>query len=102
MPYVSFSLQLALRYLRPEGLTILPDPDDPDIVRLGATTIPPFEKNDGGYVREDDEGYQFLLDYRDGPGAFPIYSLSDLFDGEHRGRGDPRPRGDRRIDSDRA
>jgi adenylate cyclase len=81
VPYVSFSLQLALRYLRPEGLTVLPDPDDPASVRLGETTIPPFEMNDGGYVREDDKGYQFLLDYRDGPGAFPIYSLSDVFDG---------------------
>jgi adenylate cyclase len=81
VPYLSFSLQLALRYLRPEGLSILPDPDEPAFVRLGSTTIPPFQGNDGAYVREDDGGYQFLLDYRDGPGAYPTYTLRDVFSG---------------------
>lgn len=81
VPHLSFSLQLALRYLQPEGLTILPDPDHPAFVRLGNTTIPPFHGNDGSYVGEDDGGYQFLLDYRDGPGAYPTYTLSDVFDG---------------------
>jgi adenylate cyclase len=76
--YLSFSLQLALRYLQPEGLTALPDPEDPALVRIGSTTIPPFQGNDGAYVREDDGGYQFLLDYKDGPGAFPVFSLRDI------------------------
>jgi len=79
--YVSFALQMALRFLRPEGLALGPAPDDPDWVRIGSTTIPPFETNDGGYVREDADGYQFLLDYRDGPGAFPIYKLGDVASG---------------------
>jgi len=79
--HVSFALQLALRYLRPEGIVIGPDPGDSSRVRLGATIIPPFRGDDGGYVREDDGGYQFLLDYRDGPGAFPSYRLSELIGG---------------------
>jgi adenylate cyclase len=80
--HVSFALQLALRYLRPEGIAIGPDPEDASMVRLGPTTIPPFRANDGGYVREDDGGYQFLLDYGDGPGAFPSYRLADVARGQ--------------------
>jgi adenylate cyclase len=79
--YVSFPLQLALRYLRPEGIAVQADPDDPAAIRLGETTIPPFEANEGGYVRADDGGYQFLLDYRDGPGAYPTFTLSEFADG---------------------
>ncbi len=42
--------------------------------------IPPFRGSDGGYVHADDGGYQFLLDYADGPDAFPTWTLGDLFD----------------------
>jgi len=61
---LSLPLQLALRYLKP--LNVLPEPgrENPEHLKLGAITIPPFESNDGGYIDADAGGYQFLLDYR--------------------------------------
>lgn len=79
--HLSFSLQLALRYLQDDGITLQPDPSDPNQVRIGATTIPPFRGWDGAYVRADDGGYQFLLDFADGPEAFPSFTLGDLLGG---------------------
>jgi adenylate cyclase len=78
----SLSLQLALRYLREEGIVLERDPAFPNYVRLGQTTIPPFDANDGGYVRADDGGYQFLLDYRARTDSFPSFSLRELLDGD--------------------
>lgn len=78
----SFALRLALRYLRTEGLTPIPDLLNPDHFRLGTITIPPFEANDGCYVNADAGGYQFLLDYRDKPEQILSYTLSQLLSGE--------------------
>jgi adenylate cyclase len=78
--HLSFSLQLALRFLQDDGVTLEPA-SDPNQVRLGGTPIPPFHAWDGGYVRADDGGYQFLLDYADGPDAFPAFTLGALLDG---------------------
>jgi adenylate cyclase len=47
-------------------------------MKLGRTTLPPFEPNDGGYVRADAGGYQFLLDYRDPANSFPSITLGRL------------------------
>lgn len=74
----SFALQLALRYLEPEGISPQPDASNPDHLRLGRSTIRPFEPNDGSYVNADARGYQFLLDYREQPGSFATRSLIDL------------------------
>ncbi|MFO1430043.1 MAG: adenylate/guanylate cyclase domain-containing protein [Candidatus Competibacteraceae bacterium] len=79
--YASFPLAVALRYLGQEGITPQPDSDDVALLRLGRTSIPPFESDTGGYVNADAGGYQFLLDYRDAPGRLPIYTLADLLDG---------------------
>ena len=73
--------QLALLYLAREGITLESDPEDPYRLRFGKATLERFRADDGGYVAADDRGYQFLLDYRDGPGAFPSFSLSELLDG---------------------
>jgi adenylate cyclase len=79
--HLSFALRLALRHLQDEGVTLTPDPGDPNVVRLGRARLPPFHGWDGAYVRADDAGYQFLLDWADGPDAFPAWSLGDLFAG---------------------
>jgi adenylate cyclase len=79
--HVAFSLRLALRYLQDDGIGLSPDPADPNVVRLGDASIAPFHGWDGAYVRADDGGYQFLLDYADGPHAFPAWTLGDLLDG---------------------
>ncbi len=74
----SFALRLALLYLQAEGIRPQPDAADSSHLRLGSTTIPPFEANDGGYVDADARGYQFLLDFREPPEAFPRSTLSQI------------------------
>lgn len=77
----SFALRLASHYLRAEGITLQPDPVNPQFIRLKGTTIRPLEENDGGYIRADVRGYQFLLDYRDMGIPLRTYSFSDLLSG---------------------
>jgi len=74
----SFAFQLSLLYLRTEGITPQPDSGNPEQLRLGPTTIPPFGPNDGGYIRADARGYQFLLSFRKFKNPFPSFSLSTL------------------------
>jgi len=78
----SFALRLALLYLQAEGITPQPDASHPQHIRLGHTTIRPFESNDGGYVGADARGYQFLLDFREVRRSFPSFSLTALLSGE--------------------
>jgi adenylate cyclase len=81
-PYLSFPLRLALRYLTPDGLSVTPAPDQPDFVRIGETTIPRFNRNDGAYIDQDAGGYQFLLDYREGTNAYPTFTFGQVARGE--------------------
>jgi len=76
--FYSFALRLALFYLQAEGVTPQPDAFNPDYLKLGKTTIQPFGPNDGGYIRADARGYQFLLDFKNSPRSFPSHSLSTL------------------------
>lgn len=77
----SLALRLAETYLRGEGVVPAPDPSHPQQLRLGRRTIPPLEAGDGGYADADARGYQFLIDYREPPGAFPAVTLSELLAG---------------------
>ena len=77
----SLALRLTLAYLAAEGIAPQPDPADPSHLRLGRSTIRPFEANDGGYVGADAQGYQYLLDYRGGAQRFRTYTLSDVLEG---------------------
>jgi adenylate cyclase len=78
----SFALRLALLYLKKEGIVPQPDNANPEHVRLGQTTIRPFEPNDGSYVEADARGYQFLLDFKDTSGSFQVFSLTSLLSGD--------------------
>lgn len=79
--FSSFALKLALMYLQGEGMVPQSDPYNPQYLKLGETTIRPFEPNDGGYVRADARGYQFLLGFDDVVGSFPNFSLTSLLSG---------------------
>ena len=79
--WMSFPLQVSLRYLGDDNILPTPDPAQPEHLRLAAATFPPFEANDGGYVDADARGYQTLLDFRAGPHPFPRYSIRDVFAG---------------------
>ncbi len=81
-PLISLSLQLVLRYLRPERIGLGPAPDDPDQIQLGKTVVSPLRQGFGPYMRVDDGGYQFLLDYRWGTRQIPSHDLSSVLAGE--------------------
>jgi adenylate cyclase len=79
---LSLALRTSMLYLAAEGIMLGADPDDPELLRLGPTTIPRFRTNDGGYSRADDGGYQMLIDYRGGHHSFQSYSISDILAGD--------------------
>ena len=76
-----FGLRLALAYLKPMNIGLAPDSGNPEHARLGAATIKPFERDDGGYVGADARGYQFLLDYQGMPRRFRSFTVGDILDG---------------------
>lgn len=78
--FFSFALRLALLYLSSENIAPQSDPAHPEYLRLGPTTIEPFEANDGGYVGADAGGYQFLLDFKGLSKGFKSYSLTDVLE----------------------
>jgi len=73
----AFSLQLALAELARQGIHPQPDPVHEEWLRLGTTSIPYFEANDGGYTKVDDQGYQVLHDYHQSSGDFEAIAFSD-------------------------
>lgn len=80
--FYSLPFRVTLGYLRAQGIAPQSDPDHPAHMKLGRTTLPPFEPNDGAYVRADAGGYQFLLDYRDPANSFPSITLGRLLKNE--------------------
>ncbi len=78
---LSFPLRLALRHLAAAGIAPAPGEPDPSYLRIGETTIPPFEADDGGYVGADAGGYQFPLDFAGGPEPFERYSFGEVLGG---------------------
>jgi adenylate cyclase len=80
--FYSLALRLALLYLQVEDIGLQPDATHPEHLRLGRTTVRPFEANDGGYIRADAAGYQFLLDFSSGYQEFLTFSLGQLLAGE--------------------
>src|SRR5437868_3748812 len=80
--FYSLPFRLALLYLQALRVGVQSDPQNPEHLRLGRTTIRPFEANDGAYVRADAGGYQFLLDYRERADSFAEIPFSALLAGE--------------------
>jgi len=78
--FFSLALRLALLYLSSENIAPQSDHTNPEYLRLGPTTIQPFEANDGGYVSADAGGYQFLLDFKGLPKGFKSYSLTEALE----------------------
>jgi adenylate cyclase len=68
--YTSFALALALQ----TGVAVQQQESD---LRIGSAIFPRFRSSDGGYVRAQDGGHQFLLDFK-GPQKFVTYSLDDV------------------------
>ncbi|MGF1494843.1 MAG: CHASE2 domain-containing protein [Microcoleaceae cyanobacterium] len=76
----SFGFLVALLYLETEGIT-------PETIegtnqwQLGTEMFVPLERNDGSYIRADDQGYQLLLNYQGARGYFDTVSLMDVIEG---------------------
>lgn len=77
---VSLALRLVMTYLAAEGITPQAGIPNPEHIRLGQVTFPPFEANDAFYVDADDRGYQYMLDFKGGANRFKTYSLSDVLE----------------------
>ncbi len=80
----SLALQTALIYLAQEHIAPEADPDNPEHLRLGNTTIPPFDRNFGAYVNADDAGYQYLLGYREDLSSIERVTLQQLRAGDFK------------------
>lgn len=77
----AFALQLALGRLAREGIHPQPDPERPEWIRLGETTIPYLEAGNGGYADIDDQGYQMLHDFARSRGGFEAVPFRAALDG---------------------
>lgn len=80
--YTSLALRLATLFLEAEGVSLQPDPANPQLVRLKDTTILPVETNDGGYRHVDARGYQFMLDFAEADRQFRTFSFAELLAGK--------------------
>jgi len=78
----SFPLQLALQELARDGIHPQPDPVREEWLRLGNTSIPFVEANDGGYVDVDDQGYQIIHDFMQSSGDFESIPFRTALKGE--------------------
>lgn len=76
----SLPLRLAETYLKAEGIELNNGIRDREAMRFGATELPRFLPNSGGYVGADDFGVQLLLNYRNGRQRFRTLSLRDIND----------------------
>ncbi len=72
--HFSFPFKLFEKYT---GKQIQTNFKSPDAFLLGKGRIAPFSKKDGGYIKTDDKGFQFLLDYQGGHESFKLYSMTD-------------------------
>jgi diguanylate cyclase (GGDEF)-like protein/PAS domain S-box-containing protein len=80
--YRSFTLQLALRYLKRYGIEEVGATQNPKFLQLGQAVFPRFKSNDALYVNADEGGYQILTNFRGGAGRFQIISMQDVMDGK--------------------
>ncbi|HAG83281.1 MAG TPA: adenylate/guanylate cyclase domain-containing protein [Cyanobacteria bacterium UBA12227] len=76
----SLGLRLAEIYLKSKGILPQPSAANPNNLQLGQAIFVPFEKNDGGYIRTNAEGYQILLNYRGRPKSFRTVSVSQVLE----------------------
>lgn len=73
----SLALKLAQVYLKAEKIYAKRAINNRDYLQLGESIFRPFQANDGGYVGEDTQGYQVLVNFRR-PGSFRIVSMADV------------------------
>ena len=75
----SLGFRLALLYL--ERQDVIPQMQEGFEFQLGDRLFQPFSRNDGGYIRTNDLGYQIILNYRGPHQSFETVSLIDVLTG---------------------
>jgi len=78
----SFSLRLAIAYLKAQGISPHPSQQNPDYLQLGKSVFVPLQENSGGYDNIETEGYQILLNYRCSEDLVHQVSLSQVLAGQ--------------------
>lgn len=78
--YRSLALRVAELWLAPDGAGLSGDPENPEQIRLGPTTLPRLGGDDGPYRDVDDAGYQILIDF-EGRAPFRQVSMGEVLDG---------------------
>ncbi|NJN38899.1 MAG: adenylate/guanylate cyclase domain-containing protein [Acaryochloridaceae cyanobacterium CSU_3_4] len=76
--FPSFSLRMALRYLKDKGIEDAPSSVNPNVLQIGSTVFWPLQRNDGGYVNADTRGYQILMNYRSAHNSVAQVSLTQV------------------------
>jgi adenylate cyclase len=76
--YMGLGLAVALKYLEVEKILPIPSNGLQDSYQLGRAQFKPFRRNEGGYIRADDRGYQVLLNFRGPASSFQTISFSDV------------------------
>ncbi len=79
--HFSFSLKLALLYLKKQGITLENNSENPDKIFLGQAVFMPLNHNDGGYVNLDNLGYQILMNYRSSGKVAREVTLTEILNG---------------------
>ena len=80
--YFSFSLRVALLYLKQHGIKLENSRENPKEIILGQAVFMPLVSNDGGYVNTDSRGYQILINYRSSEKVARKVSLTEVLNGE--------------------
>ncbi|HBW33071.1 CHASE2 domain-containing protein [Nostoc sp. PCC 7120 = FACHB-418] len=78
----SFPIKLAETYLKTQGIPPGNVDNDTYNIKFGATELPRFQPNSGGYVQADAGGSQILINFRNQGKTFPIVSLSEMQSGK--------------------
>lgn len=78
--YFSLAFQVVNLYLSQTHPDRLPtnDPDNPDRITWGASTLYPLSPRSGGYQGEDARGYQLMLQYGNPNQVAPVISLGQV------------------------
>jgi adenylate cyclase len=75
---LGLAAKLSLMYLENKGIELKELDAENRHYQLGKATFIPFEKNDGGYILTDDQGYQILLNFRGTQDHFQKYSIMEV------------------------
>jgi len=79
---LTFGTQLALLYLKADGVNPQVVDAETSRLRIGKAEFTPMKIYDGGYAEFDAGGYQILGNFRNNVGGFPKYSMHQLLSGQ--------------------